>query len=189
MVLHNPIRLLLPTPYLLLGLYYSPKIIPTFTHPQDCNCNVCWNICSLNLKADFMHFPRCEILRIKILEMYLYEDKSVQLGNWLYVFLELLVKHIHETIANGDFASLCLSVHLSIPPCGTAWLPLGGFLWNLILWYVLKSVDRVQMWLKLDNIPGTLHEDWCTFVSLVFVMATGCVVCGIQAKAEEAFMI
>ena len=43
------------------------------------------------------------------------------------------------------------------------------------------------MWLKLDNIPGTLHEDRCTFVSLVFIMATGCVVCGIQAEAEKHF--
>lgn len=59
----------------------------------------------------------------------------------------------------------------------------------MILGYVLKSVDRVQMWLKLDNIPGTLHEDRCTFVSLVFIMDTVCVVCGIQAEAEEAFTI
>jgi hypothetical protein len=45
------------------------------------------------------------------------------------------------------------------------------------------------MWLKLDNILGILHEDQCTFVSLVFIMDTGNVVCGVQAKAEEAFMI
>ena len=45
------------------------------------------------------------------------------------------------------------------------------------------------MWLKLDNIPDTLHEDQCTFVSLVFIMDTVCVVCGVQSGAEEAFMI
>ena len=46
--------------------------------------------------------------------------------------------------------SLVVTVHPSVCLCGTTWLPLDGFLWNLIFENFFKPVEKIQVWLKSD---------------------------------------
>ena len=52
-------------------------------------------------------------------------------------------------------ASVCLHVSALLPLDGYPWIWYWGLLW--------KSVENPQIWLKSENMPGSLHEDLSTF--------------------------
>jgi hypothetical protein len=63
----------------------------------------------------------------------------------------------------GLLASSCLTVCLSVlrqsvRPHGTSWLPVNGFLWNLIFEYFSKICREVQVSLKSDKNNG--YSTW-----------------------------
>jgi hypothetical protein len=50
--------------------------------------------------------------------------------------------------------------------------------------FSLKSVNTFQFWLKYEN-KGTLHEDQCSIMQLIFIMETHCVLCEVKSEAKE----
>jgi hypothetical protein len=50
--------------------------------------------------------------------------------------------------------------------------------------FSLKSVNTFQFWLKLRKM-GILHEDLCSFMQLVFMVETDCVLCEVKSEAKE----
>ena len=64
---------------------------------------------------------------------------------------------------------------ISACPHGTTPLPLDGFLWDLIFWYISKILSTgFKFRYNLTRITGTSHEELCTFVIIcnwiIFIM-------------------
>ena len=53
---------------------------------------------------------------------------------------------------------------VSLRPHGTTRLSPDGFLWNLMFVYFSKSVEKIQVSLKMTRLMGILHEDICPFM-------------------------
>ena len=51
----------------------------------------------------------------------------------------------------------------SVHPHGTAWLPLDFFIY--IVSVLLKSVEKIQIWLKLDKSNTLLHGELRIFMT------------------------
>ena len=66
--------------------------------------------------------------------------------------------------------SFIMTIPLSVRPHVTTRLPLDDFSWNFILG-TLKSVEKVEVWLKLGKLWGTLKEHLyvCTIIHRCFL--------------------
>jgi hypothetical protein len=74
-------------------------------------------------------------------------------------FLGAFAKFLKATI------SFAVSVGMSVTPHGTTWLPLDGFLWNIIFKYFFENLSRLfKFHWNLMRIMGTLRESLCTFL-------------------------
>jgi len=76
--------------------------------------------------------------------------------------LKVILGHIHSTLKKMTTAfimSVGPSIHLHV----TSWLPLNRFSWTFIVGFLQKPVDQIWIWLKLEKMTDTLHDDLNTF--------------------------
>ena len=74
----------------------------------------------------------------------------------------------------------CLSVWM----LGTAHFPPDAFLCNFTYVIFTQICQYIPILVKIRK-TGTLHEDLCSFIQLVFIMETDCVLCEVKSEAKE----